>query len=110
MDNLKSANDLAELCALQWRRCVERSLDDFEDIPQGRVFRVAYEALVREREEYTSRIARFLDLDPKVLSESPYLADIGAGSIGKGYSTMPRDVVERVLERIEPTMERLGYR
>lgn len=110
MDSLRSANSIEELCALQWQECVERALNDLEQIPQDRVFKITYEALVCEKIECASRLAQFLNLDPRVLADSPYLKEVSADSIGKGHSNMSANAVSRVVERIESTMKRLGYR
>jgi hypothetical protein len=110
MEVLKARHDLPELCALQWRGCVDAALDSFEKLPDERILRVGYEELVRGKVEQISRIAGFIGVEPDDLLESSYLDNISESSIGKGYATMPDDVVSRILTLIEPTMARLGYR
>ena len=99
---------LAELCAMQWKECVDRSLDAFEGISEARVLRVSYEALVTAPSDEVSRLAEFLDIDAKSLLASPFFRKIRSDSIGKARSIVDTETLSAIRPIVEPTMQRLA--
>jgi hypothetical protein len=102
-------SDLAELCAMQWKACLERSLDAFDAIPEDRILRLSYENLIKDTREQVKKIVDFLDIDVDPRVCDTLTGKINASSVGKGYRQLPNEVVLRLTRHIGPTMERLGY-
>ena len=60
MRQLLMQYSLEEVCALQWRRCVERAEHDFAFIAPDKLLRVRYEDFVAEPQREFKRIADFV--------------------------------------------------
>lgn len=59
---------LAQVCARQWRRCVERSAEDLNTIDSARVLRIRYDELMSDGySQCIERISDFLCVDPSAL-------------------------------------------
>lgn len=59
MDALMASRSLLEVCALQWRRCVELAARDLAALDPDRVHRVAYENFVAAPAAHLADIAEF---------------------------------------------------
>lgn len=107
---------LAEVCAFQWRACMEAILAAREsDQRRDRWFDVAYEDLVeRPREEVARLLAELgLNADPAVLEAAGALGRTPAKAVTPPARDKWRrenpDEVAAVVESLAPTMRRLGY-
>jgi hypothetical protein len=101
---------LEELCALQWRACVERSMNAFDSIPAERLHTVAYESLVGDKGTEAKRLAEFLGVDAASLCALEEYRKINDQSVGRGRAQFQPDVMDRVYEIVAPTRARLGYK
>lgn len=102
--DLVRQHPLDELCAIQWQRCVDASEAAFAET--GPVHRVRYEDFVAQPADSLSAILRFLGEDSTVNPD--WVADVSAGSVGKGRASLG-DSVERLSALVGPTLERYGY-
>ena len=109
MDSLLDKYDLAEVCALQWKACVEYSLEALETIPRHRVFRLAYEDLVRDKLYYVSEISGFLGIRSDELEQSDHFTRMSTRSVGKGTEQLSPQTLEAVRNIVQNTTQDLGY-
>ena len=111
-DGLQEAvatKSLAEVCALQWVRCVDRSHEDFETIDPARVHKLRYEDFVDNPEDEIVRVAGFLGIGIEPSELPALVGDVSPRSVGNGAKTLSADDLERIRPIIAPWMERLGY-
>lgn len=101
---------LEELCALQWRACVERSINAFDSIPAERLHKVAYESLVGDKGTEAKRLAGFLGVDATSLCALEEYHRINDQSVGRGRAQLQPDAMDRVYDIVAPTLTRLGYK
>jgi hypothetical protein len=109
MQDLLADHPIDEVCALQWRACVERSLDAFEDIDEARVLRLRYEQVVADPAAALEALCEFAGVAIPDLSGHPAYAGITAASVGKGRAALGEDAMRRLAPLVEPTMERLDH-
>jgi hypothetical protein len=109
LDEALERHTLAEVCALQWQRCVELSEDAFSRMPTGKVSRVSYEAFVRSPDKELQRIANelSLELDDGLLARA--VSNVSAGSIGKGRVALNEETTGVIRSLIGDTLTRYGY-
>ena len=62
MDSLHTKYNLEEICALQWQRCFELSVDAFSKISNDRVYKLSYESFVLNPEKELLKIVDFVKL------------------------------------------------
>jgi hypothetical protein len=114
-EDFAQGHTLAEVCAFQWRACVEAILSAREEVPAERWVEVAYEdVLDRPREEIGRVLAELgLPLEAEVLDHA-----VAAERYVSRAVTAPRpdkwrhenpEQVDRILPMIAPIMRRLGY-
>lgn len=99
---------LTDVCAWQWEMCQKRILDFKHHSPQ-RVLSVKTETLATNPATELARLAKFLDLP--LVRFAPFLQ----GSLpeinttpSKGAFPFP-DHFDRILKKIEPTLDTMGY-
>ena len=109
MQELARKYSLEELCALQWKKCVDRALDVLEKMPQHRFIKVEYEDFVHDPEEQLGHLSDWLgiSLGPKALKHA--VADVSAHSVGKGYRQLDDSLIDRLSPLIRDTQKRCGY-
>jgi len=97
-----------EICALQWRACVEQALSDLEMIPEARKITVRYEQLV-SNEEAISRVCDFLGLDDSDRVIAVYSKTLRRDTREKWKTNIPEEDMTLVLRELNPTLDRLHY-
>jgi len=108
-----AARPLEEVCAWQWIRCNEAVLAH-RDSGQAPYLTIRYEDLVAEPGAILPQIAAFLDLDydkdlARFAASLPRINVVSAPDQEKWRRQNP-EAIARIAPRIEPLMERLGYR
>ena len=107
LDNVGELLDkysLPEVCALQWKACVDNSERDFSTIPSENIIRIKYERFVREPVVEFARLADFIN-KPVPDSVNNFLKkSVKQNSVGKGR----RALGEIEVKNLRP-LERYGY-
>lgn len=105
---------IADVAAFQYRAANEHALRDLAPLESSRLIRVAYEDLIRDPASVTSLLLDGLELHRSAGVER-FAARIHERPIGSLTPPHPGkwrargDQIERVLPRIAPTMQALGY-
>jgi hypothetical protein len=97
---------IAELCARQWRECVELAARDLGAIPDGRVLRLRYDDLVARPRETLRSVFAFLGVPDAAAAID--VSQVSAASVGRG-SELLAAAHGRALELLEPALARHGY-
>lgn len=98
--------DLIEVCALQWRMCVEQACQYGRSLPAGRYFECRLEELSAAKMHEVLAFCE-LDEDPAIRAFFEKEFDEGRAGARKGDAD-PNDV-ECIMRWIEPTLKWLGY-
>ena len=106
---MAASGALHDVCAEQWRRCVEDAADALEAIPAERVLRLRYEEVTRDPGKAVEQLADFLGVPAPDLGNHEAFVGISDGSIGKSARSLDAGARAAVLERIRPTLRSLGY-
>lgn len=108
IDEDVATKGLLEVCAIQWRRSVERSLDGLAGIERGRVLTIRYEEFVQNPRQHLVQIAEFIDI-----GSSPYqdidIGHISQTNIGKGFRNLTDVQIKMVMSVIFEPLQRLAY-
>ncbi len=96
MESLLKQYSLEEICALQWKKCVNRANEAFQQINKSRVFKIDYEIFVQEPEEYLKQICNFLELDYKKSDIRNAVYDVKVNSVGKGRKQLRKDQIDKI--------------
>jgi hypothetical protein len=108
MQELLSRFSLEEVCALQWRECVERAAGALANVGEDRVLRARYESVVDDPREFLAQVADFLGIAERSGEASRY-EWISPGRIGAGRDSLAPDARTAVGRIIAGTLERHGY-
>ena len=109
IDELLKKYTLTEVCALQWKACVDKAEHDLSSISPEKVIKVKYEDFVSDPVSEFARLAKFLDKDvPDAVND--YLREnVSSHSVGKGRKTLGKDDVTKLRPLIASTLDRYGY-
>ena len=100
---------LTEVCALQWKACVDQAERDFTRISSEKIIKLKYEEFVRDPVKEFARLAEFLNKDvPDVVND--YLRNnVRPNSVGKGRKALGVAGIEKLRPLIASTMGRYDY-
>lgn len=100
---------LPEVCALQWKQCVDLSEAAFSNMRKGKVARVSYEAFVENPAIEILRISNELGLQIDTRSVSLAIRGVEAASVGKGRNALDEKTFAMVSLLVGDTLRRYGY-
>ena len=109
MDELLANHPLDEICALQWQRCVEQSVEAFDHMDPSRWIEVVYESFVTHPDEQLRRILTFAGIEASADQVAAAVAGVRADSVGKGRASLSDEAAERLRDLVGPMLKRLGY-
>jgi len=109
MQELLEKHSLFEVCALQWKECVDKSLADFENISSDRIFKVSYENFVTQPKNELSRLTEFLGVNQNEIAISDLVKNVSSKSIGKFRKQLSAEEQENIYTLINDTLSKLDY-
>lgn len=109
MEDLLDSRGLAVTCAVQWKRCVERSVTALSRLSPQRVHRLRYEDFVEDPVRELIRITGFLGLTIAREEAERASAVVSADRVGAGKNTLSSESELEVAPIVNPTLEALGY-
>ncbi len=98
--------ELEEVCALQWRFCVEAACGYGRRLDPSRYLEIRYEDL---SEDALSRILRFAEVEPATPVLDSFRETFGDQGRRKPDPAERGSVIDKALPFIEPTLRWLGY-
>lgn len=106
MQRLLRDLDLLDVCALQWRMCVEMSRHFGDRLPTHRYLEIRLEDM---SPQVLRQVMEFCELEDDAAVAGRFEQDFDPSMAGKRRTEAdPRDI-ERILRWVEPTMRWLGY-
>lgn len=109
MNEVLQSFTLVEVCAHQWKRCVEKASEDFKEIDSNRVIEIRYEDLVSESEQVIQELCNFIGVDVSSEQVEQLSGMIHKESAGKWAKQLSEKEIEQVNNIIVPTLNELGY-
>lgn len=109
MEAILARHTLEEVCALQWQRCVERSVAAFERMPGEKYLEVGYEDFVSAPKVELARILAFAGLTVDEAQMESAVAGVSPRSLGRGREALGRDMAQRLGTLVGDTLDRYGY-
>lgn len=110
MDEVLQTHTLAEVCVLQWQRCVEKAEAAFAGIGEDRVIRVRYEKFVCDPVPELLRVLAFLGHDASEAEANAAVSGVSANSVGKGRASLGQEEIANLESLVDSTLDRYGYR
>lgn len=109
MDDLLRKHTVTEVCALQWKRCVDKSERDLAAISSDRVIRVRYEDFVNDPLSEYEKITSFIGKSAPDLVKEYLKNNISSTSVGKGRKALGDDQMQTLRQLVADTLARYGY-
>ncbi|WP_028783983.1 sulfotransferase family protein [Thalassobacillus devorans] len=110
MEQAQERYSLEQVCALQWKACVDKAEESFGNIPEEQVYTVYYEELTARPAEEIAKICDFLGIAYNNDTLESITADINNKSVGKGLQKLNEsDLLESIHSITNPTLEKHGY-
>ena len=109
MSELLTRHSLDEICALQWKRCVDAASGAFYNMPRERWIEVGYEDFVRSPVGELKRVISHLGVDVSNEALRHAVVDVRDSSIGKGRAVLDQETIDRLSLIIGDTQARYSY-
>jgi hypothetical protein len=108
IDDDVATKELAEVCAIQWAKCVDTATRDLQYVPVERVLSVRYEDLVSDESTWRE-LCEFCGLSDAQAVLVELEKTIRPDTIGKWRNALQPDELDKVLPIILPTLTQHGY-
>lgn len=109
MQALLRTKTLEEVCAIQWRECVELADRDLSGMSQDKVCFVKYEKFVDNPVEELKRISNFLALPINMGNLEKATKSVSSGSVGRGRTALSKEVAALLMPHISETLRKFDY-
>lgn len=109
MDILLSKHSLLQICALQWKACLNKAESDFGSINKDNVYCLRYEDFVNDPVSEFSKLATFLDESVSDHVLNKITSKVSSSSVGKGRKEISMKEYQEIIPLIKDDLERLGY-
>ena len=104
-----SQYSLEEVCALQWKRCVDLSDKAFSDFQASKVIKVKYEKFVKNPFKEVSKILQHVGIPFNGEDIEQATSNISDCSIGKGRNSLNSQQIEKINAFVIDTLSKHGY-
>ena len=102
-------HSLDEICALQWKHCVDSSSESFSSMPQDKVIKTSYESFVKNPIIELRKILEFCNIPFDDGSIKKSVAGVTKNSVGKGRSSLDERSIKNIENLISGTLKNNGY-
>ena len=109
IDGLLKQYSLTEVCALQWKACVNRAEEDFTKISADRIIRIRYEDFVCNPISEFSKLALFLGKEVPYSVNEFLKNNVRPDSVGKGRKALTESGVKKLQALVGDTLNRHSY-
>ncbi|MCP4370328.1 MAG: sulfotransferase [Deltaproteobacteria bacterium] len=109
MEQALQKYSLAEVCAIQWQRSVEKAELDFEKIAPTRVYRLRYEDFVTCPDVELQRLGAFLKKNISLQQAKELVREVSTSSVARWKSELDQQILASVESLIGKTLKRHGY-
>ena len=109
MQEILQRHSLEQVCALQWKRCVDLAANAFAGSTGNRAVSVRYENFAADPGAELERILVFLGESFERDDISFATSIVRSSSLGKGRRELPRDVHDQTFPLIADTLSAHGY-
>jgi len=109
MEEVTRNHNLNEVCALQWKKCVESSDLAFSNMSSNAVCYVQYENFVVNPEKELAKILKFIEIPTSINMIKGLVKGVSKNSIGKGKKNLSNSEIESLKMIVADTMKKHGY-
>ncbi len=100
MESIDSDRPIEEVCALQWRRCVELATQSLREMPADRWRSIAYESFVADPAFHLAALCDWYGLEANRALIEKASREVSTSSIGKGRERLGEDTCLRIARLI----------
>lgn len=109
MEEMLRSRSLAEVCAMQWVCCVEKSEYDLDQLDSARVHRLRYEDFVTNPSVKLKSLAEFLNIDFSEDDIRKLVQGVSTKSVGNWKNCLDQEALGALEPLIKTSMKRYGY-
>lgn len=109
MDELLARRSFAEVCAIQWRRCVDEAGRHLAEVDPTRVHQVRYEDLVDSPTSHLSEIAAFAGQPAHSMDVRAAVSHVAPNRVSTPRSALTAKEREQIEPILAPTLATHGY-
>jgi hypothetical protein len=109
MQEWLAEGSLAEVCAAQWRRCVELAQCQLSTVEGAHVLQIRYEDFVTRPDTELARVIEFLGAEVTAVQRRAAVEQVSAQSVGKWRAALSSETLAQVAPIVERTLAQFGY-
>lgn len=110
MDEAAQIYSLEEVCAIQWKRCIEKATEQLYELDSDRVHTLNYEDLALNTLKEIKNILTFCNIGQSTVNIQKLSGMVHSNSEGKWRRELSESQIQAICAIINPTLEQLGYK
>lgn len=99
---------LIELCGLQWKHYVEKTLAEIGTIPENQLLKIKYEDFVSSPKKEMSKVCTFLNIPVEYVEKYSLIKKVSNKSVGN-WTKLSEEEKQLLKPIVTPTLKKLGY-
>lgn len=109
MEQALQQYSLAEVCAIQWQRSVEKAVQEFAQIDPSRVFHLRYEDFVTQPDLELQRLGDFLGTKISQIQSKQLTQGVLTKSVGRWKTELDQKTLTSIETLLEETLKQYDY-
>ena len=102
-------NDLSVGCAIQWKACVSKAIEQLGKLDQGNVMTVRYEEVTADPANWLKKICTFLGKDVDESHIEKLTDNVSKKSVGKWRKQLSEQQIEQIKAKAGDLLSELNY-
>ena len=96
-------------CAIQWRQCVTRAIEQLAELPDSQVLTIRYEQFTKNAAVELKKVCDFLKADVGAVDFASLTKGVSSRSVGKWKQQLSANQLAKLDELIGPLLAKLEY-
>src|SRR5699024_3088630 len=109
IDKMSKELSVEEICAYQWKRCVEKADYELSQLNRSRVYNITYADLVGSPNAELKALLHFLNVDVSKINISLLANMFHSNSLHKWKKQLDGEQLEKIMPILEPTLSELKF-
>ncbi len=109
MQKAFSENGLPVGCAIQWKTCVSKAIEQLSRLDQSKVMTVRYEEVTADPAKYLTKICEFVGVNVDGSDIEKLTSRVSVKSVGKWERQLSDSEVRSIQDKAGDVLEELGY-
>lgn len=109
MEEMAQELSVEEICAYQWKQCIEKADEELSQLKSPRVYNITYADLVETPDQVLESLLQFLNIDIDTVNISSLSSMLYSGSLYKWKNQLNDEKLDKIMPILTPTLKKYDF-